>query len=806
MWLLSCEGDLFAGKARWLRPGSAHLFGRTSGRSKDGARIQYIDHKTVSRRHVVIEVGDVAPADSSLLHKRTEVKVTDASKAGTTLNGEKLSKETKILDGKDYTIKLGSYEQVFRLVWRPVNLCCTNLSGRSKAKAEELNSFREKLAGSDIKMTQEYVAQDTTHLVARKRNTPTALQALVNQKWLVTYEYIDALATAIKRSGLNENGDPRPCALELEFENGWPDEKHYIVPAGGEPVPRDNEYLIPRPERAEVFDRYTFIFLTKSQFDNLTPVVTSGGGKTLLWEVEDGVSNVEDLVDYVKSVAGKKGVADFRLSQHETKGGTVVVRLNDAGEWSSDFNRDTCLALDQTAIAQNEFLDAILVVNAANLRRQLPEHESLEPDEGALKPGNSPPRSLQQNEQPAPSVLEASTTAKAQPSQPQADENSAEQPTRMSRKRTRRAPTQPRFKGFDDFDPSQFAKPRSLSPEPSVEPSQPVSVLNMEIDDTSRNESVEQASKNGLKRAAPVAAEDNYDEILQGQAALKRRRLEAKAKDNRASSIQPPDSEPGQLATVTKKKKVVKEVDVRAEVRARRDFEEEERRKDEAALEDLKNIDISELKNVAVIEEMELPVRERPPRTAGEHGRREGWDPAWNGRKNFKKFRPQGQRRDGPRLQRVIVRLEEIPRKGNGIGDEYWLQPSISTQSSKGKGKSQSQSQSVRSAPIVPNSVDEDDSIAFRRRLQQTREDDALEAEILPEEIAGTARDSQFQPSPSQTIRAETQKPPAKRTAASQGGPAPKKSRPATVPSSRGTIDINDDDDDDGLKFRRRKR
>ena len=67
MWLLTCDGELFGGKRLWLRPGSTHLLGRTSGRSETGERRRYIDHKSVSRKHLTIQVGHVTPGDSSKL-------------------------------------------------------------------------------------------------------------------------------------------------------------------------------------------------------------------------------------------------------------------------------------------------------------------------------------------------------------------------------------------------------------------------------------------------------------------------------------------------------------------------------------------------------------------------------------------------------------------------------------------------------------------------------------------------------------------------------------------------------------------
>lgn len=48
------------------------------------------------------------------------------------------------------------------------------------------------------------------------------------------------------------------------------------------------------------------------------------------------------------------------------------------------------------------------------------------------------------------------------------------------------------------------------------------------------------------------------------------------------------------------------------------------------------------------------------------------WDPKWNGLKNFKKFRKQGEQR-GRAQAKVIVPLVPAKGKDYGLGDEYWL-------------------------------------------------------------------------------------------------------------------------------------
>jgi hypothetical protein len=74
------------------------------------------------------------------------------------------------------------------------------------------------------------------------------------------------------------------------------------------------------------------------------------------------------------------------------------------------------------------------------------------------------------------------------------------------------------------------------------------------------------------------------------------------------------------------------------------------------------------LKNLAIVEEMEIPVRTPPTRVEETSDR---WEAQWNGRKNFKKFRRKGEPRSRT-VQTVIVPLEEVTRKDFGIGDHYW--------------------------------------------------------------------------------------------------------------------------------------
>lgn len=121
MWFIECDSNLLKGKRLWLRPGTSHLLGRTRGDADTKEHVQYIDHKSVSRKHLIIAVDPVQPGDSSHLHNKTKLTVTDGSKLGTYVDGHKIVKESKVLDKKEQKIILGSYEIEFRLEAPPTS-------------------------------------------------------------------------------------------------------------------------------------------------------------------------------------------------------------------------------------------------------------------------------------------------------------------------------------------------------------------------------------------------------------------------------------------------------------------------------------------------------------------------------------------------------------------------------------------------------------------------------------------------------------------------------------------------------------
>jgi hypothetical protein len=159
------------------------------------------------------------------------------------------------------------------------------------------------------------------------------------------------------------------------------------------------------------------------------------------------------------------------------------------------------------------------------------------------------------------------------------------------------------------------------------------------------------------------AEDDEMSSLLPGANAMKRRRAE----------MGPREDVPKSQEEVRKPKR--QKVDVLEAARRHREAEEaaarERRTEEESSLQaGIQGMSIEEMKRLVVVEEVDVPLRERSTPVVEETSR---WDERWNGRKNFKKFRRKG---DAPvsrsRVQAVIVPLEEAKRKDYGIGDHYW--------------------------------------------------------------------------------------------------------------------------------------
>lgn len=232
----------------------------------------------------------------------------------------------------------------------------------------------------------------TTHVVQSKRNTAKGLQALINGRYIVHKSYIEAIVYAATPGDLGS--EEALCPLEEDFDAAWPDPTQYLPPRGKEPTRRPDAAYEPNPNRVNVFEGYTFIFCDGNRFEDLQGPITNGHGKALLYDIERGRTTAEDIVGYMKQVAGNKGLGHF-----DGSGGVGLVQFRKADEhcdWDIEIENRIAGITGQKIVETSEFLDAILGNDASSLIRShpkdLPQGESQGPDEQAPVEDDEPTR------------------------------------------------------------------------------------------------------------------------------------------------------------------------------------------------------------------------------------------------------------------------------------------------------------------------------------------------------------------------------------------------------------------------------
>lgn len=586
----------------------------------------------------------------------------------------------------------------------------------------------------------------------------------------------------------------------MDFDKGWPREMEYLPAVGKEPVPRPGDIFTPNPERQSVFEGYTFVFCDQTQFENLQPPITNGGGKALYYELVEGQTTAEDLMHFIRKISKQKMPEDREGGDARI----ILVRYNGSKgfeDWADNFKRETQLLMGWRSVQQNEFLDAILMNDASVLRRELEDEDR--PEAGANSSSMAAPplpssdtgnarhtsrsvtyadRIIVQGDHAAPSRTANAATATSSSTVPLS--SSAPTPSKPSR-RARRAITTSRFKGFDDIEPSSLPKATQSSyaagagdddddevmAESSHRPASPSQRPSIIDPSQSQHPSPTQSRK---RRHADVLPEEpdedepeNPEDVLNAlvpaataAAAAKRRRLattssrpidELVAEDARNRK-----AEADAMVMARKSRKQDKDIDVMGLARERRAQEEERRVEEEERLrESLEGLDIAHLRDLVQVEEMEVRASRRSARGGAEGGGGGGgeWDERWNGRKNFKKFRRKGAVGEGQteRPRKVIVPLEEVRKKDFGIGEAYWLKDSAEgTQRRESGTQSQSQSQAGargrRGKEAEKDAEDEGDALSFRRRRKPRTvvEEEEEGEDVVPEEIIEPPRNTRL--------------------------------------------------------------
>lgn len=321
------------------------------------------------------------------------------------------------------------------------------------------------------------------------------------------------------------------------------------------------------------------------------------------------------------------------------------------------------------------------------------------------------------------------------------------------------------------------------------------------------------------KRGPPFSHEDEImDDIAPAAAAAKRRRI-ARGEEPvlRDPTPEPMDEEP-ESKPAEKPKKVKKEIDVLEVARKRREEAEAKARAEQEDLDNLPDdIDLAEIRRLAIVEE--IPVRAPASVRTREQDIADGrWDPRWNGRKNFKRFRPRGEVAGRP-PNRVIIRLEQVKPKEFGVGDDYWLEdeePRRESQPPVSQASRRSESLAGQDAPRAMKSQ------LRRQAAQRTVSDDSDEEDTGPvslgisevEQASSRPRSSRASQRTSQrtavsqvgsastrtSTRASTQKRAVTQPAAEVPAKRPRQTRRAAV-----AAESEDSDEEVGFRFGRRR-
>lgn len=714
--------------------------------------------------------------------------------------------------------------------WHPVVLSFSFTS--KELRADPWETLRESLEQLDIKYSSEYEAL-TSHVVSKKRNTSKGLQALINGKYIVTDTFISAIVDAATPPADPEDGTLSP--LERDYHGNWPKPIDHLPPRGEEPSDRPADAYAPSERRQEVFEGYTFVFYEQKQYDNLFPAITHGKGKALFKQVTPKKTDVDDFVRYVKEVAGEKGMGSFDDGS-EGKGVVVVRYVPAKGgdyEWFAQFLTTFAQRLDHRPIDQREFLEAILACDASMLRRPLQEDTG--PSRQASRvPENTPPDADARMD-----IDEPEPQPQLAAPEPAEVQDIAPPPPRTRARRG--API--RFKGFD-LDSDDESKPEisqlveDTPPEPAPEPA---AVSQGSLFVSQRHESAEpidldddqprNTRRPQRKRAlSPLPDHDEsafLDGIAPTAAAAKRRRIESgqtpvapePVKEDE-TAVDPPTPKKKAPAPRGRGKKAPTEADDILE--AARQFRDQvdaraAAEKKALAIADAAEVDFAQVRANHVIEECAVHFPKDTQNS--DNGDRDGggrWDPRWNGRKNFKRFRKQGEA-GGRAAPRIIVGLEEVKPKEYGIGDDYWLEDESSRRRKESQRETQSQAQqqpvevvekarasALRRTVLVVDSSDEEeeeeetmDIVDPSPPLSRSKAGKAAEKESSRRsQLLQTQTQSQSQATTTSSSRASARKRPAPPEPVNAR--AAKKARAAPV-----RVEENaEDDSDDELKFR----
>ncbi|KAI5306959.1 hypothetical protein KEM56_006110 [Ascosphaera pollenicola] len=734
MWVLSSDGDLFKG-------------------------IAVIDNPSVTREHLLLEVLPVKADYYSRTTRKTRVLITDKrSKCGTFLDRQLVPKgETVELQGNGpFMLQIGKYPDLFTIQWVDVvlSLNVDSVLSNSSTKGRFIESdpqfigLRDKVAPADIKLIREFISEVTTHVVQTRRVTDWTIPALLKCKRIVNPSFIDALAHAITPADVN---DPNSrCPLEKDFDGSFPlaDEYPPERKTGQNDIP--DKALFPDHRRRNMFEGYTFIFTEETQFLRLLSAITTGHGKALLYEINEGHVTGREVFDYMQSIAQKKkmkldqyskiALVELDKSDHETANWaerveTEVMQLSRLQPVKLDLFLQAVIKCDPSMLIQTVQPEQVEetpepdVIAAERPPSLLSDRGNDQIEETAIPRRIKRPLDIQSESMPPPekpqrlptrqSQLQSQSQSQIQ-SQPQADlERSTSVPLPPS-KRPRVREYTGRVDTFALDDDEDFAPPPSddddgealldeipespiadrddviaSTPLPSaaapVPQEEDTSMLEEGVTallpgaEAMKTHAITERQRHGRRSPSVASQQSLQDQQQNGETVPETPPKEKTAPtkiitNKRTLAVSPTKSQKQSSAASPRRSKRQKTTASNPEdeemIRAARQLREEQdrefdaRRREEetpfqralSALplqqkheqerkqprndpqgpplqpnEEELGITLEEIQRLVIVEEMDVPAHHAPRQNASEDN--EQWNPRWNGRPNFKKFR-----------------------------------------------------------------------------------------------------------------------------------------------------------------------
>ncbi|KAK6521341.1 hypothetical protein TWF506_001564 [Arthrobotrys conoides] len=851
MWILDTDTDLLGGVRIWVRPGAESILGR--------GQFASTTQKAISRRHIVLKVDEVPKYNGLSIRHYSKLTLKEESKKGSTIDGQFINGTSIVLDPTiDHEFQMANAPQIFRIRYEPQIFTIHTPSKKKSADPKVLlKDYLSKLEQLDIKCIPEFLPGKTTVAVVTKRNLPVSLRALINGAWVVTSDFVDAIVTAATKV---EGDDDSP--LEKDIVANWPDPLNFLPPPGQEPNPKAPEYFKPNPKRKTMFEKWVVVCCTQQHMDIFTGPITDGGGKTDLFSLREGRTKPAELIVHIDRLGGK----------------VIVLHPNVEGDWYVRFRREVEERTGVRFAEQNEFLDAVLMADAKELAKPYEaEESSVVVHESIELPAPPPSTEVPKESQPVARRTRAhdhdsEEIKKQEPSQMPPPTRTSTTNSLRTQTRSSRYVSQIKIDDSDDDDFTPLPPPPSSSSTTTKFGGASQSVkaasgtagsfsshtvsqgvgMDTQLSAISETQQPQSLQSQAKKRRVFIPSDDDDDEddnaimdrMLTGQATMKRRKVEEEAK--RAEAVksmkilpsaqkkaeEPPTPEPESMKveeedeadtkpTKGKKKAVDSKVIQTAQ---------EIRRKEEAkaAEEDAANemspeeiAAVAKMRNLAIIEVFEIVARTDKPtgrsQAYGDEGDR--WDNAWNGRRNFKKFKKRSKNgeAEGPMRRmggHIMVPLVEHKVKDFGTGEGYWVEPQVSSVAAGKRRESQTNISHVSETQIGGASTGRSGK-GVMQVIVDMSDEEFFEEETARDESLATKKSQKSQGTQQASGRAtrgsarggtQTSTAPAKRTTSNRNSvseePAKKKAKTMAIFNNEESEDEDSDDDELKFKFR----